>query len=432
MKTARFVMLLSLAVPGAWAQITYTQEIARIFQAKCQGCHRAGDIAPFALDSYAAAQTWGEDIQRVVRERIMPPWKPVDAHGRFKGDFGLTDEERETILSWYRNGAPEGDAAALPEPLPETGEWHLGEPDAVIQMPELYNVPRRKDTYRCFVVPTNFDDDQWLKAVQVVPGERQVVHHVILYMDQTGRSAALDAQDEEPGYECFGGPGEGVPLSVSSMLGGWVPGSRTEALPDGVGLLIPKGARVIIQMHYYPAGREHSDQTKVGLYFAKAEERMRKRMIFLPLVNTTFRIPAGANDHPVAAAMPTLPADIHMVVPHMHLLGRKIEVTRTPRLHWNAESLIRIDDWDFNWQGFYTFVKPVRVNFLDRITLNCRFDNSADNPRNPSNPLKVVRWGEGTEDEMCLAFLGVTLDTQEFNDLLRFERHNNRYRGARP
>lgn len=427
----RLLLLSALcaAAPLAHAETTYAKEIARIFQAKCQGCHRAGDIAPFALDSYEAAKTWGDDIQRVVRDRIMPPWKPVGAQGKFQHEFGLTEEDRQVILDWYVAGAPEGDQADLPEPAPETGEWQLGEPDAVLQMPEVYNVPRRKDIYRCFVVPTGFEEDIWLKSVQVVPGNRQVVHHVILYLDTTAKSEELDAKDEEPGYECFGGPGEGIPLGPGSMAGGWVPGTRAGFLPDGVGILIPKGARMIVQMHYFPAGKVHSDQTKVGLYFAKTEETLNKRLVFLPLVNTSFRLPPGDADKEVTASIPVLPGLTglaYTIVPHMHLLGKKIEVTRTNLLTRANDSLIRIDDWDFNWQNFYAFQEPVRLNIFDALKLSCRFDNSADNPRNPSNPLKEVRWGEGTEDEMCLAFLGVAFDNPGILDLIRFDRHNRR------
>jgi len=429
MKLVWAILAVILLAPSAIADVTYTKEISRLFQAKCQGCHRAGDIAPFALDSYDAAKTWGDDIQRVVREKIMPPWKPVDARGKFKNDFSLTDEERETILAWYRAEAPEGEAADLPEALPEIGEWQLGEPDAVIRMPELYNVPRRKDIYRCFVAPTGFDEDVWLKSVQVVPGNRQVVHHVILYLDESGRSAELDAKDEEPGYECFGGPGDGIPVTATTMLGGWVPGSRVGLLPDGVGILVPKGARVIVQMHYYPAGKQHSDQTKVGLYLAKSTEMLSKRMVFLPLVNIAFRIPSGANNHEVTASVPVLPglqAQVYMVVPHMHLLGKKIQVTRTKLFSSSSETLVKIDDWDFNWQGFYAFEEPVKLNIFDTVKLSCRFDNSAENPRNPSNPLKDVRWGEGTEDEMCLSFLGLAFDNPSILDQFKFNRHNRR------
>jgi hypothetical protein len=429
MKSSLAIVAVLAFAPMAIADVTYTKEISRLFQAKCQGCHRAGDIAPFALDSYEVAKTWGEDIQRVLRDKIMPPWKPVDAHGKFKNDFGLTDEDRETILAWYRADAPEGDPADLPEPPPDTGEWQLGEPDAVIQMPEMYNVPRRKDIYRCFVVPTGFDEDVWIKSVQVVPGNRQVVHHVILYLDETGRSAELDGKDEEPGYECFGGPGDGVQVGLTTMLGGWVPGSRAGTLPDGVGLLLPKGARVIVQMHYFPAGKEHSDQTKIGLYLAKSTETLSRRMVFVPLVNTIFRIPAGATDHEVSASVPVLPgltAQVYLVVPHMHLLGKKIQVTRTNAFSRVNDTLIKIDDWDFNWQGFFAFQEPMKLNIFDNVKVSCRFDNSAENPRNPSNPLKDVRWGEGTEDEMCLSFLGLSFDNPSVVDLFKLQRHNQR------
>ena len=153
-------VLLLLAPVAAQAQVTYSREISRVFQTKCQICHREGDVAPFALDSYKAAMQWGEDIRRVIEKKIMPPWKPVEGHGSFKDNFGLTEDERRMILDWYKNEAQEGDRADLPEPTAQTGEWQLGDPDVVLRMPELYNVPRRKDVYRCFVVPTGFDADK--------------------------------------------------------------------------------------------------------------------------------------------------------------------------------------------------------------------------------------------------------------------------------
>jgi mono/diheme cytochrome c family protein len=416
-------VLLLLAPVAAQAQVTYSREISRVFQTKCQICHREGDVAPFALDSYKAAMQWGEDIRRVIEKKIMPPWKPVEGHGSFKDNFGLTEDERRMILDWYKNEAPEGDRADLPEPTAQTGEWQLGDPDVVLRMPELYNVPRRKDVYRCFVVPTGFDADTWLKAVQIVPGNRQVVHHVIIYIDTKGEAAKLDAKDEEPGYDCYGGPG--IPLNVDGMLGGWVPGMRASRTPEGVGLRLPKGASLVIQMHYFPAGKQHSDQTKVGLYFAKESDKISRRMVFLPLVNTTFKIPAGNADYEVSASFPVLPGlqgQIHTIVPHMHLLGKRIQVTRTNSFTRANDSLILIDDWDFNWQGFFNTTEPVKLNVLDQLKVSCRFDNSEKNPRNPSNPLKVVGWGEGTEDEMCIAFLGLTFDNEDIINSIRFSK----------
>jgi hypothetical protein len=409
----KFVLPLFAFAVSAFGQVTYTRDISRVFQAKCQQCHREGDIAPFALDSYEAAITWGEDIQRAVEERRMPPWKPVDGFGEFQHNFGLSAEERDLILNWYRGGAAEGDPRDLPEPLAATGEFRLGDPDVVLTMPQSYNLKRRGDTYRCFVIPTDFGADRFIDAFQVVPGNRQVVHHVILYLDTSGKARQMDGKDGEPGYDCFGGPGDGIPLTLSSMAGGWVPGMATNRFPAGVGTLLPKGVDIIMQVHYYPGGRTNQeDQTRVGLYFAQGE--VSKRLVYLPILNTSFRIPAGAENHEVTATFPIPPlfdATAYLVAPHMHLLGRQFKLEKI-RPNGRVEPLIYIDNWDFNWQGFYQYQGPVRLNAFDRVRATCTFDNSEKNPRNPSNPIKIVRWGEGTEDEMCIGFLGVTFDRE--------------------
>ena len=408
-------LALSFAVLAACAfgQVTYTREISRVFQEKCQGCHREGDIGPFVLDSYEAAMTWGEDIQRVIETKQMPPWKPVAGHGEFQNNFGLSDEQRDLILNWYRGGAPEGDLRDLPEPTAQTGEFQLGDPDVVLTMPQTYSLNRRGDIYRCFVIPTDFGVDRYTDAIQVVPGNRQVVHHVILYLDTSGKARQMDGKDGNPGYDCFGGPGDGIPLTLSSMAGGWVPGTRAARLPEGVGTLLPKGVDVIMQVHYYPGGRtQQEDQTKVGLYFSRQE--VNKRLVYMPVVNTSFRIPAGAESYDVVANFPIPPlfdATAFLVSPHMHLLGTKFKLEKL-KPNGTTESLIYVDDWDFNWQGFYKYQQPIRLNAFDRLRATCTFNNSEKNPKNPSNPLKVVRWGEGTGDEMCLVSLGVTFDCE--------------------
>jgi hypothetical protein len=412
------------------AQPTYSREVSRITQAKCAICHRPNDIAPFSLLTFEDASTWAEDIKRVVENRIMPPWKPVPGHGNFKDNYGLTEEERQILLDWVAAGAPEGDEADLPEPKPDTGEWHLGEPDKIVQMTEAFEVPRKKDVYRCFVIPTDLDDDKYVTAVQVLPGNKQIVHHVLLFIDSTGEGEKLDARDEGPGYECYGGPGfidGGVVGSVATALdlvgglGGWVPGMRAQPLPEGVALFLPKRAKIVMQVHYYPGGRPGPDQTRVGLYYSKTP--VEKRLRYLPILNSSFKIQPGENDRNVTAEFRVpffAPAKVIQIAPHMHLLGRKIKVEMTSR--GETETLIAIDDWDFNWQGFYTYEEPVKVPGNSLVRLTCNFDNSEGNPRNPSNPLKEVGWGEGTEDEMCLAFLGVTLD---FENLLPFRLQNH-------
>ncbi|HYZ85061.1 MAG TPA: hypothetical protein VE621_11690, partial [Bryobacteraceae bacterium] len=215
------LILLSLipALPLA-AETTFTRDVAPIIQAKCQHCHRPNDIAPFELLTYEDAVTWAADIQRVIENRIMPPWKPVDGHGSFQGNYGLKDEERVTILNWIAAGTPQGDPADMPPNAVERSKWELGEPDLVVSMPEPFEVPRAKDVYRCFVVPSNLESDQYITAVQVAPGNRALTHHTIIYADTRGQARKLDEQDEGPGYNCFGGPGFDLGFNITSFLAG--------------------------------------------------------------------------------------------------------------------------------------------------------------------------------------------------------------------
>ncbi len=414
--------LLAIAAPLAAQSVTYTRDVAPIFQAKCQQCHRPNDIAPFALDGYEAALDWKGDIKLAVSEGRMPPWKPVAGAGDFRGNFSLTQEEKDKILAWVDLDGPKGEDSDMPAPLPERGEWVLGEPDLVLQMPEPYTPPRGKDMYRCFVLPTGVEETKYVGAYDVLPGDRRSVHHVILFTDTTGEAEKLDAKDPEPGYTCFGGPG--TPISATDLfggnslgLGGWAPGTRPSHLPDGVGVEMAPKTRVVMQIHYYARSGASPDQTRVGLYYAKS--KVEKRLIYLPVLpldargNVSLTIPAGANRHVVNTEFLVpllLGAQVVSVFPHMHLLGTDIKAEIVDTLGRNPRPLVHIDKWDFNWQGPYVFSEPVKLPALNRVRLSCTYDNSAANPRNPNNPLKTVRWGEGTEDEMCLVFLGVTFD----------------------
>jgi hypothetical protein len=418
----RLLGLFALGTMVAAAQPTFTRDIAKIFQAKCQQCHREGDIAPFPLDSYEAAKDWAEDIKRVVNAGLMPPWKPVAGHGRFRGDFSLTVDEKIQLNLWLDGGLERGEESDLPAPLEGKGEWVHGEPDFIAQMPEAYTPPRGKDMYRCFVLPTGFDETRWVNATDVLPGDRRAVHHVILYLDTTGEAEKLDAKEEGPGYTCYGGPG--TPLNFTDLLtssitlGGWAPGTRPAPLPEGIAMELPPKARLVMQVHYYTRSGATADQTRVGLYFSK--EKVRQRLRFIPVVpldarqRVNMEIPAGAAEHSIKSSYiipPFFDAHIVNVFPHMHLLGTQIKLEVLPPAG-EAKPLIFIDKWDFNWQGPYTYMEPVGVAAFNRIQLTCTYNNSESNPRNPNNPLKLVTWGEGTEDEMCLGFVGLTFDRE--------------------
>ena len=275
----------------AFAQPTYYNEVSRIFRDKCENCHRDNDIAPFALKDYDTAQSWAMDIRSAISENRMPPWKPVAGHGEFKGSYALTVEEKQTIIVWVDAGAPDGDDTNRLQPMEDKGEWALGYPDKVLSMLQSYTPPRGTDVYRCFVIPTDFTETKYLRAVDVLPGNRGIVHHVLLYADTKGIGDKLDAEDPEPGYSCFGGPG--IELSINTLtaqLGGWAPGQRPRFMPDDVGFEVPAGAKVIMQVHYFPVGKTGEDQTRVGFYFA--DKKPKNKMLMIPVLNQTFKVAA--------------------------------------------------------------------------------------------------------------------------------------------
>ena len=403
--------------PGAAATstepVTFSDQIVRIFQTHCQTCHRPGEIAPFSLLTYDDAYTRRQKIRHVTRTRKMPPWKPVAGFGEFVERRGLSDAEIALIDRWVTAGAPEGDARTLPPPRAFSGTWTLGAPDVVLQPDVDFEVGARdEDLYRCFTIPTAFAEDRWVSAVEIIPGNRKIVHHVLTYVDTSGKSVALDDADPGPGYTCFGGPG----FVATGGLGGWAPGAGPQTMPAGVGMRLPAGARVVVQVHYHHRGTTTEvDRTKIGLHFAR--QRIDKRVRVIPILNRGFTIPAGEARHTVTASF-TLPPtwNLHAiaVAPHMHLLGREMKVTATYP-DGSTRPLIFIDDWDFHWQGSYTFTQPVPLPAGTRIDVTAIYDNSTANPRNPTTPPRPVGWGEGTTDEMCIAFIRVTVDGEALN-----------------
>ncbi len=407
------------AASGAFAQPTYYSDVSKIFREKCELCHRENDLAPFALADYDTAQTWSRDIKRVVEQGKMPPWKPVAGHGEFKGSFALTAEERQMIIDWVDADAPAGDEANKIAPIENKSEWSLGYPDRVLSMLESYEPPLGTDAYRCFVIPTDFDETRYIRALDFLPGDRGLVHHVLLYADTAGVGEKLDAKDEGPGYNCFGGPGIDISLnSLKALLGGWAPGQRPHLLPDDLGLEVPKGAKLIMQVHYFPVARTGPDQTRIGIYLH--EKKPKNTMFMIPVLNDKFKIPEGAEEHKVTQTFPDSslarlfdllhliePTKIYSVYPHMHLLGQQVKVDLETALGNQVQPLIYIDKWDFNWQGAYDYVQPVEVKSGHRVKLTCTYNNSESNARNPNNPIVPVGWGERTTDEMCLVFLGV-------------------------
>jgi hypothetical protein len=391
--------------------LTYTRDIAPIIYNNCTSCHRAGEVAPFALQSYDDVRKRAQTIAAVTKSRFMPPWKAA-SHGEFVGERRLTASQIQTIRDWMDAGAPQGDPADLPK-LPNYPKgWRLGAPDVMLQPTDAYTLGADgNDVYRCFVIPTHNDQDRYLSGIEIHPGNGNVVHHIIAYLDTTGKARALEAQahsedPKSPGYTSFGGPG----FTPTGALGGWVPGYDPVMLPKGVGIPLPKNADIVLQVHYHKDGKSETDLSKVGLYFSKAP--IDKQMRTLMLVNPFLYVPAGEAHHEVKAGI-TIPDNITAldIVPHMHLIGHDMKVTaQLPDK--TTRTMVDVPEWDFNWQTRYTYKQPITLPKGTTLSLVSHYDNSTSNARNPNSPPKEVSWGEQTTDEMCLAFIGYTLDSE--------------------
>ena len=256
-------------------------------------------------------------------------------------------------------------------------------------------------------MPTGLTEDKYVSAVEFRAGNRSVVHHILAYVDVSGKARERDKADPGPGYSCFGGPGD----PIHGGLGGWAPGNRPSYLDEGIGRSLPGKSDVIIQVHYHPRGKAETDRSKIGIYFAR--KPVKQTLHWSVVINPELVLPPGQSNIEVKAAW-EVPVDVvaHNVSPHMHLLGHDMQISvKFP--DGKVQDLIRIDDWDFNWQYTYHFEKPIDIPKGSVVYLVSHFDNSSANPRNPNHPPKEVKWGEATTDEMCIGFLGVTKKGQD-------------------
>jgi hypothetical protein len=422
---------------------TYHKDVVRILQERCQDCHRPNQVAPFSLLTYEQARKRGSDLAHVTAERMMPPWPASSSFGGpFRDARVLTDDEIATLQSWVDAGCPEGDPKEAPAPRTFSSDWALGAPDLTLTMPEPYHLAATgSDDFRVFVLKTNFPEDRWIRAVDFHPGNRAVVHHIIAGVDPSGRGRELDAADPGPGYYNLGGFGDGV--AISAFLPIWTPGAKSRYCPDGTGYMLPKGADILIQVHYHKTGKPETDATSVGLYLSKKPlprevhtgfvfpnlnlrqalaarakvqeaEKAGKRIGVLELFREidAMVIPAGSPHYEVKAStrpganLMARPLDrdilITSVMPHMHWLGKDFTFTAVLPDGKTRIPLIKIDHWNFNWQGTYAFKEPIRVPKGSWFEVEAHFDNSDTNPANQNKPPKVIRWGEGTNDEMCI------------------------------
>ncbi|MHB1423951.1 MAG: redoxin domain-containing protein [Gemmataceae bacterium] len=399
--------------------VTFYRDVLPIVRKNCQECHRPGAVGPFALMTYKQAVNWADDIKEYTRERKMPPWKPVEGLA-FHGERKMSDEDINKLAAWVDGGTAEGDPKDAPPPRAFVEGWQLGQPDLILTLPEEMTVGASgPDLFRCFVLPTKLSEDKFVTAVEVRPGNSRILHHTLNYFDTSGKGRELEKvarkkeddkqADRGPGYTAAMGLGFRAAPGQVGDLGGWAPGNVAHHLPDGYGYFLPKGADVILQIHYHRDGRVEKDRTSIGLHFAKGGQTKPWKDIVLPGRFQT--IPAGQERYRVQGGLEVLEeCKLYSVMPHMHMLGREVKVTLT-QPGGKPTTLVFINDWEYNWQETYFFKEPILLKPGARLEVESIYDNSDKNPNNPFSPPQVVKFGEQTTDEMCYVFFGATSET---------------------
>lgn len=354
-------------------------------QAKCQSCHRPGQVGGFSLLTYEDAYRQSAMIAEVVENRRMPPWHADPRHGRFVNDRRLSATDRAKVLAWVGADAPRGDGVA-PAPRTFVDGWTIGRPDVVFEIPTANPVPAQGTMpYVNVSVPTTFTEDVWVQAAEARPGDPGVVHHIIVFVDAPGKRRGRGA--EGLGHLC-----------------GYAPGDMPSVYPPGTAKRIPAGSMLRFQLHYTPNGVATSDRSKVGLILAATPPD--REAVTLGIANAQFVIPPGAAAHPVRSQVPVLrPTRLLSFMPHMHLHSTSFRYT-LERAGSEPEVLLDVPAFDFGWQSHYMLAEPRRLESRHRIVCDAVFDNSPANRANP-DPTKAVTWGEQTWEEMMIGYIDI-------------------------
>lgn len=386
---------------GHAQSVTYNSDVACILFEHCTTCHHDGGIAPFSLMTYDDASAAAYGVMQAVNAGTMPPWPPNPGYNHLAHERLLTEEEIQLVNDWVNEGAPEGTGSAPAQPT-YTGDEQISSPDLVLIMPEYTINSNGEDVFRCFVMPTSFPEDIYVTALEVVPGNRSAVHHVMIYYDETDLPQQFDDAEPGPGYTSFGTTNSEASVPVA----GWGPGQGIKVYPDGMGVRIPAGASVVMQIHYPPTANGQTDQSKINMVYTTDPLRAISIHSFIDHFNLnegTLTVPA--NEVRTFTGQYTLPLqqDITLldVNIHMHLLGQS---ARTWAVLPNNETvpLMEVDDWDFHWQGFYDFKQPIRIPGGTTFYGEATYDNTTANSDNPNNPPQTVNVGNDSDEEMML------------------------------
>ncbi len=386
--------LITFEKPTATApttEITYCKTIAPLFNQHCVECHRQGEIGTFDITNYEEVRGWAEMIVEVVEQKRMPPWHADDRIGSFKNSRHMPENSVALLKEWVKAGTPYGDKADLPELPKFVKGWRLDrDPELVVGMRDKpYTIPASGTVdYQYFVVDPKIAEDRWVSSAQIVPGNAAVVHHAIVFVR----------------------PPDGVDFAGIGWLTAYVPGQRATIFPKGFARKIPAGSKLVFQMHYTPNGKQQTDTTQIGMTFMDASEVTHEVFTMIG-IDQEFEIPPGASNHIVKSSVKRLPYDglLLAVSPHMHLRGKSFEMVAVSGRNSAAEDrrpLIKVPQYDFNWQHTYEFAEPLPFREWKALELTTSFDNSKGNPFNPG-PDEYVVWGDQTWEEMSVAFLEV-------------------------
>jgi len=387
-------------------QVTFDRDIAPIVYKYCAPCHRPGEAGPFPLLTYKDTALFARQIAVITERRIMPPWLPEPGELKFAGELRLSDEHIALFKKWAEEGAPEGNAGDLPPAPKFTPGWQLGKPDLVLHAKKPYALAASgTDNYWNFIFPTDFPTTRWVKAIEIRPGEKRVVHHanILLDREQSSRSQEKHPGDGFPGMELRI---ESETFDPDSHIFFWKPGSVPHVEPEDMALRLEPGSDLILNTHLQPSGKPESIQPSIGLYFTDTPAT--KFPVLLELQNDkALDIPPGASDFEVTDEL-TMPVDVDLlaIYPHAHYLGKDLLATaQLP--DGSRHTLIHIPKWDLNWQAVFYYAEQVFLPKGTTVQMRYIYDNSTANTANPFRPPQRIRGGNRTTDEMAHLWLQV-------------------------
>jgi hypothetical protein len=429
---AVFVAAVVMAAGPAAAQPaqnapTFTKDVAPVLYKHCTTCHRPGEIAPMSLLTYEQARPWARSIRDNVVNGVMPPWHADPAHGKWVNDRSLTPQEKEVIVRWVDAGAPQGNAADLPKAPVYAEGWTIGQPDAVVTMAQDYAVPAEGEIeYQYFEMQTNFAEDKWVQALEVRPGNRGVVHHILVYArsPQMSRRPQVFRMQNPPGpmspaqmkemEEAKSDPAKAQAMRQQAQRRGNLiaqiaPGTNATVYAPGSAMLLEAGTVLTFQVHYTTNGTAGTDRSRIGFKFAR--QAPANPVYATAMMNPRFMIPAGAANHAVEARMEFLEdVTLYSLAPHTHLRGKTWEYTVTYP-DGRSEVVLSVPTYDFNWQTEYVFATPLRLPKGSVLKSVAHYDNSKNNPANP-DPTQPVYWGDQTWEEMQYTGIIYSIDKE--------------------